>query len=207
VQQQSKLGWRELASTGAAGRWVHGGMLLACWLLVACDGKRRRQWLGRRRSGGYSCCYSPSLLWCACMCAASEKMCERCVRECACMCTRSEREVRINCLHACVHVGSERAAACRGKPMERRENRVLASLGWKDRGESSSGRRLPAASLPALLCLRWVREEQQLLVCSVERRRAVSKKSSVACGGKKNQSSWCAVLLLPRGLLSMTERE
>ena len=103
------------------------------------------------------------------------------------MCTRSEREVRINCLHACVHVGSERAAACRGKPMERRENRVLASLGWKDRGESSSGRRLPAASLPALLCLRWVREEQQLLVCSVERRRAVSKRAPWLAVGKKSE--------------------
>ena len=98
-------------------------------------------------------------------------------------------------------------AACDGKPTERRENRVLASLGWKDRGESSSGRRLPAASLPALLCLRWVREEQQLLICSVERRRAVSKRAPWLAVGKKNQSSWCAVLLLPRGLLSMTERE
>ena len=35
LRQQSKLGRRELASTGAAGRWVHGGMLLACWLLLA----------------------------------------------------------------------------------------------------------------------------------------------------------------------------
>ena len=41
------------------------------------------------------------------------------------MCTRSEREVRINCLHACVHVGSERAAACRGK--RREEQGVLAA--------------------------------------------------------------------------------
>ena len=78
-------------------------------------------------------------------------------------------------------------AACDGKPTERRENRVLASLGWKDRGESSSGRRLPAASLPALLCLRWVREEQQLLVCSVERRRAVSKRAPWLAVGKKSE--------------------
>jgi len=77
--------------------------------------------------------------------------------------------------------------ACDGKPTERRENRVLASLGWKDRGESSSGRRLPAASLPALLCLRWVREEQQLLVCSVERRRAVSKRAPWLAVGKKSE--------------------
>jgi len=38
-------------------------------------------------------------------------------------------------------------------------------------------------------------------------KKSSEQKSSVACGGKKNQSSWCAVLLLPRGLLSMTERE
>ena len=40
------------------------------------------------------------------------------MRECACMCTGSEREVRINCVHACVHAGSDRAAACRGKRRE-----------------------------------------------------------------------------------------
>ena len=47
------------------------------------------------------------------------------MRECACMCTGSEREVRINCVHACVHAGSERAAACRGK--RREEQGVLAA--------------------------------------------------------------------------------
>jgi len=47
------------------------------------------------------------------------------VREFACMCTGSEREVRINCVHACVHAGSERAAACRGK--RREEQGVLAA--------------------------------------------------------------------------------
>ena len=42
------------------------------------------------------------------------------------MCTgRSERKVRINCVHACVHAGSERAAACRGK--RREEQGVLAA--------------------------------------------------------------------------------
>jgi len=101
-------------------------------------------------------------------------------------------------------------AACDGKPTERRENRVLASLGWKDRGESSSGRRLPAASLPALLCLRWVREEQQLLVCSVER--SSEEKSSVACGGKKIRVAGvlccccCLVDFCPRQRGSESER-
>jgi len=96
--------------------------------------------------------------------------------------------------------------------MERRENRVLASLGWKDRGESSSGRRLPAASLPALLCLRWVREEQQLLVCSVERRRAVSKRAPWLAVEKKIRVAGvlccccCLVDFCPRQRGSESER-